>query len=226
MNSFAYQFNFDFVSANAEVLLEGLRITLRLSFSAMVLATLMGILCGIAMTSRDTVLRCGTTFLTDIIRSVPLLVLLLICYYTFPVLGIHTSAFWPTLIALSLDTGAFMGDVIRGAIQGIPKGSIMAAKTLGLSTFRIMQRIILPEVFRNVLPSVTLLYIGIIKLSSLASVVAVYELTHTGNWIIATTFKPLEVYLVVGGMYIAIIYPLTILSKRLESSIYFKRRTI
>jgi His/Glu/Gln/Arg/opine family amino acid ABC transporter permease subunit len=226
MNSFAYQFDFDFVSANAGVLLEGLRMTLRLSFSAMVFATFIGIVCGIAMTSKDITVRRGATLLVDIIRSIPLLVLILICYYTFPTLGVHTSAFWPTLLALSLDTGAFMGDVIRGAIQGIPKGSIMAARTLGLSSFRIMQRIVFPEVFRSVLPSVTLLYIGVIKLSSLASVVAVYELTHTGNWIIASTFKPLEVYLVVGSMYIAIIYPLILLSKRFETSAYFKRRAV
>lgn len=226
MGTLAYNFNFGFATSYVDVFLEGLRMTLRLSISAIFFGTIIAIVFGVAMSYGERIIRYGCIVVVDALRSIPLLILVLICYYALPVIGIYANPFWPALLALSLDTGAFMGDVIRGSINGIPKGSIMAGKVLGMSTALIIRRIILPDVLRETIPTVTMLYIGVIRMSSLASVITVYELTHTGNWIIASTFKPLEVYLLVGGMYLAIIFPLTLLSRTFERNDYFMRRTV
>ena len=226
MGIFAYNFSFGFITSYWDVLLKGFFVTLKLSLSTIIFATILAIIFGVLMSRKDKTIKYISIFAVDIIRSIPLLVLVLICYYAFPVFGIYVNPFWPALLALTLDTGAFLGDVIRGSIEGIPKGSIMAARVLGMDKWLILRRIVLPEVFRETLPTVTLMYIGVIRLSSLASVIALYELTHTGNWIIASTYKPLEVYIVVGLMYLAIVLPLTLLSRRFEKSSYFKRRSI
>lgn len=226
MGIFAYNFSFEFITSYWDVLLKGFFVTLKLSLYAIVLSTILAIILGVLMSRKDKFVKYLFIFIVDIIRSIPLLVLVLICYYALPIFGIFVDPFWPALLALTLDTGAFLGDVIRGSIEGIPKGAVMAAKVLGMDKWVILRRIVLPEVFRETIPTVTLMYIGIIRLSSLASVIAVYELTHTGNWIIASTFKPLEVYLIIGLMYLVIVLPLTLLSRKFEKSSYFKRRSI
>jgi polar amino acid transport system permease protein len=130
------------------------------------------------------------------------------------------------VVALTINNSAFIGDLVRGAIERVPKGAALAGHSLGMSRLVILRRIVLPEVFREILPSITLMYISIIKLTSLASVVAVYEVTHVGDWIISTTYKPLEIFIVVAGIYIVILLPMTLAARRLETSRYFKRRTI
>lgn len=221
-----YNFDFGFILPYFGTLLSGLFVTLELSLSMIVLSTILAIIFGVLMTNENKLVKYFVMLLVDIIRSMPLIVLILICYYAFPVFGIYVNPFWPALLALTLDAGAFLGDVIRGSIEGIPKGGMLAAKVLGMDTQTIMRRIILPEVIREVLPTVTLGYISMIKWTSLASGIAVYELTHVGNWIMSSTFKPLEIYLIVAVIYIAIILPLTRLSRKFEKSVYFKRRSI
>ena len=226
MGNFAYNFSFGFITSYWDVLLKGFFITLQLSLYAIILSTILAVILGALMSRENKFVKYLFIIIVDIIRSIPLLVLVLICYYALPVFGIFVNPFWPALLALVLDTGAFLGDVIRGSIEGIPKGAMMSARVLGMNKWLILRRIILPEVFKETMPTITLMYIGIIRLSSLASIIAVYELTHTGNWIIASTFKPLEVYLIVGLMYIIIVLPLTLLSRKFEKSNYFKRRSI
>lgn len=223
---FSYNFDFGFIVPYWGTLLSGLFVTLELAISMMFLSTSLATIFGVLMTNENKLVRNIVMLLVDIIRSMPLIVLILICYYAFPIFGIYVNPFWPALFALTLDAGAFLGDIIRGSIEGIPKGGVLAAKVLGMDRQTIIRRIILPEVIREVLPTVTLGYISMIKWTSLASGIAVYELTHVGNWIISSTFKPLEVYLTVATIYIAIILPLTRLSRKFEKSSYFKRRSI
>jgi polar amino acid transport system permease protein len=223
---FEYIFNFDFIASYSEALWNGFFITLKLSFYTIIFSTILSILLGILMSRKNKWLKYSSILIVDAIRSIPLLVLLLICYYVFPVLNLYTDPFWPALLALSIDTGVFLGDVLRGSIEGLPKGAIMSARVLGMNKLQIIRHIILPEVFRETLPTVTLMYIGVIRVSSLASIIAVYELTHVGDWIISTTYRPLEVYLLIGILYMSIILPLTLLSRRLEKIPYFKRRSI
>jgi len=227
MSISSYRWDFSFIWQYTDAIGKGLIVTLELSILTIVFATLIGTLLGILMSRKNSAIRYPTMLLVDIIRSIPVIVLILLVYYLFPVFGLNrVMAFWPAVTALIINNSAFLGDIIRGSIEGLPKGSIIAAKSLGMSKLTTLKRIILPEVYREIFPSVVFSYIDIIKITSLASIIAVNEVTHIGEWIISATFKPLEVYLVVTLMYIIVILPLTLISRRLEKSKYFKRRSV
>jgi len=224
--TFLYRFDFTVLFSYGEMLWRGFWVTIKLSISAMMAATVLAIIFGIATSRENKAIKSLSLLVMDVLRSIPILILLLICYYSLPILGIYVAPIVPAFIALSLDAGAFLGDVFRGSILGLPKGSLMAAKALGMSPGLTLRRIILPEMVRETLPTIILMYIGLIRTSSLASIIAVSELTHTGGWIISSTYKPLEVYGCVGLLYVLAIAPLMMISRWLEGRPFFKRRAI
>ena len=224
---FSYNLDFSFISLYWGIIFKGILVTLELSVLAIVFTTIFGTILGIIMSRQNKVLRYISILFVDIIRSIPILILILFVYYLFPVIGFkNVSAFWPVLVALILNHSSFFADIVRGSLQGLPKGLMLSAQSLGFSKKDALKRIVLPEVYRETFPSITLLYISIIKMTSLASVVAVYEITHVGEWMISYTYKPLEDFTLIAGIYLIIVLPLTLLSRRFEKSAYFKRRTI
>lgn len=221
-----YRWDFSFLPSYFQNLWSGVLVTLELSVLTIFFATLIGIAVGIAASRKNRILRFVTITLIDVIRSVPILVLILWVYYLFPFVGLHTDAFVPAVVALIINNCVFIGDLVRGGIEGVPRGAAIAGRALGMNRSIVLRRIVLPEVCREIFPALTLMYISIVKLTSLASVIAVYEVTHIGDWIISTTYKPLEVYTVIAGIYLVIIFPLTVGSRLLEKSRYFKRRSL
>jgi polar amino acid transport system permease protein len=162
----------------------------------------------------------------DALRSLPVLILILWVYYFVPILiGMPTmGAFWLALIALTLNLAAFIADVVRASLEAFPKGMKDAAYACGLSPFATLRYIVIPGVIREILPTLALLYISILKLSSLASVISVNELLHTADRIVANTFQVIEVYTVVAIIYLIVVMPLSALARLMEQSKYFKRR--
>ena len=135
-----------------------------------------------------------------------------------PLFGIHISAFFTALIGLSLNLGAFSAEIFRVGIISIPKGQRESSIALGLSKYQTMKDIILPQAKRVIIPPLTGRYIETIKLTSLASVIAVDELLHSGQNLISVSYRPLEVYTIIALLYLAIIVPLTLILKKLEKS--------
>lgn len=222
-----YSWDFSFLPSYWNVILKGVGVTLELSILSIILTTILGTILGIVLSRPNKSVRYTAILLIDTVRSIPLLVLILFVYYLFPALGFkNVHAFWPALVAIVLNHSAFFADIMRGSLEGIPKGLMLSARSLGFSKQDALRRILLPEVYRETFPAITLLYISIIKMTSLASVIAVYEITHVGDWIISYTYKPLEVYALVAVLYLIIVLPLTLLSRKIEKSSYFKRRTI
>jgi len=179
----------------------------------------------------------------DVIRAIPLLLLILIAYYGMPIVAqipfvgwifsifgydspIEISAFQTSVIALSINLSAFLADLVRGAVAGIPQGLIFAGRSLAMSRWLVWRRIVLPEVIREIIPSVTLLYITIFKMSTICSVVAVQEVLHASETLIQKTYKPLEFYFAVCVIFVIIIVPLSMLARRLESTNLFRRRSV
>jgi len=223
-----YDWQWSIVWEYRYALLQGAELTFIVSFISICFGTIIGILWGIALSSKDTicVLPQKIAFLTaDIIRALPpLILLLLINYYAPPAIGLH-SKFWLSVIALSLNLSAFIADVLRGSIAGIQRPLIDAGLAVGMSNSQITRRIVLPEAIRGVIPTFTLLYIDILKMSSLASVIALQELTHIGSQISGKEFKYLEIIVAVALIYIIIVLPLTWFQRWLESSRSFRRRS-
>lgn len=156
--------------------------------------------------------------LVDIVRALPPLVLLLFLYFllTQQVIGTTFSAYSVAVIAFSLNLAAFTCDVVRAAIDNVPKGAIDAGRALALSPRQLARYIVLPHVAREILPAMTVLYIGILKMSSLASVINVREVVYAAQTVIADISRSLEAWIVVGCIYIALVLPATFGARRIE----------
>jgi polar amino acid transport system permease protein len=130
--------------------------------------------------------------------------------------GISLTPIWSGVLALSLNAGAFLAETFRSGLESISSGQRDAASVLGLSRRQTFVRIILPQAFRRVLPATANVFIGLIKDSSLLSVIAVPELTYQIQSQVQTTFRPLELYTVLAVTYFLLTYPLSLMSTWLE----------
>ncbi len=217
-------FDFNVVWNNADILLSGLLITLELSVLIIPIGTVIGILVALGKTSENHFARKIASIYSDFFRAMPFLVMLIWVYYALPIVtGIDIGAFETAVIVLSLHLSAYVGELIKSGIEAIPKGQVEAAKLLGLSRFQIMRKIVLPQVFRQLLSPLTGLYIEQMKNTTLASVITVNELLHSGQILISQTYRPLEIYTIIAVMFIAILLPLVFFSKKFELSAFVRK---
>jgi polar amino acid transport system permease protein len=165
--------------------------------------------------------------LNDIVRAVPLLVLILFFYY-FPysdVIGIAApSPFIVAMIGMTVAQAVFTADVVRSAILNVSKPSLLAAASLGLSRVDTARFIVLPDVLRQILPAMVAFYLLNIKLSSLASVIGCEDIVFVARIATSQTYRTLEAWLIVSAIYVAIILPLALLSRKIEGAKWLKRR--
>ena len=224
----AYDWDFDVLWQYRKAFLTGMTLTIFLSLTAIVLGTVIGIFWGLLLSTRHRALletRAFAFVLNDIVRALPLLVfLLLLNYYTPTFFGIHTT-FGISLLALSVNLGAFIADVFRGAVAGVQRPLRDAGFAVGMTETQVMRRIVVPEAIRSIVPTLGLLYIDIFKMSSLASVIAFPEMTHVAGRVSSAEFRPLEVFALIAVAYIAIVVPLSHVQRRLEKSRWFIRRS-
>ncbi|MCK4319912.1 amino acid ABC transporter permease [Candidatus Micrarchaeota archaeon] len=216
----SYTWNFGEIWKYKEVFLEGSVITMELTVLICFFGTLLGL--GIALLERtnNRWIRIPLRLYIDVTRAVPVLVLLIWLYYCIPIFtGLGLDSFATALIALSINMSPFASEIIRSAIESIPKGQYESGQVLGFTKLQTMFRIILPQAVKQMIPNMVSLYITMLKFTSLASVIAVNELLHVGNTLISNTYRPLEVYTTVALVYIALVIPLTYLSKRLERGV-------
>ncbi len=154
----------------------------------------------------------------DVLRALPPLVLILFMYYllTAQVVGVTVSAFWVCTIALSLNLAAFTAELVRSAIVNVPAAAVDAGRALGMSERQLARHITFPHVVREILPAMSVLYIGMLKLTSLASVINVREIVYTGQTVIADVSRSLESWAVVAGIYIVLVLPATHAARAIE----------
>ncbi len=196
----------------------GLLVTLALAAVSIVAGTLAGFIVGFFLRTRLIFIRFILLASVDIVRSIPVLILLLATNYFLPsMLGAEDlKPFTIASVALSLNLAAFTADIIRGAIIHVEGAEIEAARSIGLSEWAILWRFTIPRVIRVSMPALSLLFIATAKNTALASVISVFDLTHTANLIATVKMKTLEVYAVVTGIYILLILPFSIFARRLE----------
>ncbi|WP_280999069.1 amino acid ABC transporter permease [Marinitoga aeolica] len=197
--------------------LEGFYMTLKISVFSIFFAMIIGIIFGVMKTSKYEILKEFANTYTTIFRNIPLLVIILIVYYGIGSM-IEISAMIGAIVSLSLFEGAYVSEIIRGGIEAVPKGQVEAAKTIGLNTFYLYIDILLPQAFRTTLPALTGQFISLVKDSSLASVIALQELTMVGRQIATSSFASFESYITVAVFYFTITALLQLLGK------YFERR--
>ena len=185
-----------------------------------VLSTLLGFACAIAgcamRLARTRALRVlGATYVS-VIRGTPALIQLFLLYFGGPQVGIQLDAFEAAVIALGVNIGAYMTETIRGAIISVDKGQTEAARTLGLGRFESFRSVVLPQALRLMVRPLGVNVIAQIKTTAIVAAIAVVELTYTAQRYIGSTYKPFELFLLAGAMYMVLIYGVSLFIRWLD----------
>jgi len=220
-----YDWDFSVLTPYLPALARGTWVTIELSVISSLLGTLLGVVLGIVYRLKplDRVLLP----INDILRAIPLLVLIFFIYY-FPytdIFGIPApSAFVCAVTALTVAMAVYTADIVRAAVDGVSQGSIMGARSLGLQEKEIWRYIVLPDIFRQIIPSLMAFFIGNVRLSSLASVIGCEDVVFVARQAISQRFRSLEAWTIVALIYIVLVLPLSWAARRLENSKWLKRR--
>ncbi|MGH4052975.1 MAG: amino acid ABC transporter permease [Clostridium sp.] len=184
------------------VLLEGSLMTIELTVLSVVFGTVIGIVTALLKLSKNKFMAGVAGFYTWIFRGTPMLLQLFVFYYGLPYVGVNLSPFQAALIGLSLNSGAYMAEIIRGGILSVDKGQFEACRSLGFTYFDTMKRVVLPQTFKIIIPSVGNEFITMLKDTSLVSVIAMEEVMRKAQLLYASTFRPLEVFFITACLYL------------------------
>jgi His/Glu/Gln/Arg/opine family amino acid ABC transporter permease subunit len=198
-------------------LLVGLWATIRICLLAMIVGSALGVVAGLALLGRHRIPRLMAAAYVDIIRGTPLLIQVLLIYFVLPAVGIRLSEFWSGVAALSINAGGFIAVSVRAAIGAIDLGQAEAAKSIGMTRGETLRIVLLPQAARAFVPPLTNELISLVKNSAILSVISVYELTRSGQQIIATHFAPVEIYLMLAVFYYVLIAAIAAGSRALEA---------
>ncbi len=218
-----YHFNFSYIWRHFDRLWDGLILSLELAFISILIGMIIGLALALLHTDMGWKARTCVGVYVEGIRNVPLLLLVYLVYYGLPsVGGIKYSAQTSFILTLSLYSGAYLVEVFRAGFAAVPKGLIDAGKAIGLTPWQRLIHIRIPTMFRIVMPSLSNAFISLFKDTSIASVIAVPELTYGAQWINFNTFRIIEVYAVITPMYLVTGYVILIALRQAENHFSIK----
>ena len=180
------------------------------------LSWVLGLLAALAKLSRYRVLRWTAGFYIWIIRGTPILIQIFIFYFGLPQLGVRLSPFMAGVLALGVNSGAYVAEIVRGGLLAIPKGQRESAYAIGMTPLTAMIRIILPQVVRIIIPPLTNEAATTLKNTSLLSTITLVELTLEAQLVIATTYRPFDFYIIAAILYLILTTILTQIAAWLE----------
>ena len=191
---------------NLKFLMSGYYFTLLLSFTSIFISIAVGLLVALPGLSKNPWLRNLNRVYVEIVRSVPILVLILWVYYGLPPMtGLEINVFWAGVIALALSDSAFQAEIFRAGIQSIDRGQYEASHSISLNYKDTMRFVILPQAIRRILPALGNQLVYMLKMSSLVSVIGMQELTRKANELVVTEYRPLEIYTILVLEYLVLI---------------------
>ena len=196
--------------------LRGVWMTAVMAVSSLLLALPLGLALALARVRGHRIVAVPAAGYVELMRGTPLLVQILFVYFVLPTVGVSIPAYASGILALTLNAAAYISEVFRAGIQSIDAGQMEAARTLGMSYWQAMRRIILPQTFRRVVPPLTNEGIALLKDSSLVSVIGLTELARTGQELASRYAAPLTIWPLVALLYLALTFPLTWVAERLE----------
>jgi len=219
-----YVWDFAILGKYSHLFALGLGWTVVYTILSVILGTLLGLLVGILRLRRWVGIDWILLAYIELFRCTPLLVQIIWFYYAFPVvLGVNIPAHVAALSVLSLYGGAFYAEIVRGSIESVHLGQWDAARALGLKPWRVLRLVILPQALKPMLAPYVNQSITQLKNTSLVSVIAVPDLVYNATLINAETYRPLEVYTVVALIYFAILFPATLVARRLERGMSYDK---
>jgi len=197
-------------------LLRGVRFTIELLIASALLGFVMAMIGGLGRISRNMAVRMLAGIYVEVFRGTSLIVQLFWAYFALPLLGINLTGFTAATLAMGLNVGAYGSEVVRGAILAVPKSQIEAAIALNMTTAQRIFRVVIPQAWVRILPPFGNLTIELLKSTSLASLIAIPEMTYEGTSLQVSVGRTSEIYFLLLILYFVLAYPLTLGIRGLE----------
>ena len=208
---------------NLKFLISGISITIYISVISIILAMFIGLIVALPSLSNNKFLSYFNIAYVEIVRAIPLLVLILWIYYGLPIMtGISFSPFVSGIIALTISESAFQAEIFRAGINSINKGQYEVANSLGMNFWKKMRLVILPQAIKVVLPALGNQFVYVLKMSSLVSIIGIADLTRKANELVVSTYRPLEIYTFLILEYLILILIVSYFVRKLESRLKYK----
>lgn len=201
--------DFSFLPKYSSFFINGAKFTLVLAFFTVLLGTLLGLFLSLMKLSNNKIINFIATAYIEFIRGTPVLVQLYIIYYGLPSLGIEFPDMIAGIITLSINSSAYVAEIIRAGINAVDKGQMEAARSLGMPGSMAMRHIIIPQAFKNILPALGNEFIVVIKESSIVSVIGIHELMYNADTVRGNLFKPFEPLIVAAIVYFIMTFTLS-----------------
>ncbi len=215
-----YVFHFQSIWNNTGLFLSGILVTLQLAVLAMLFGTALGILGAVARNSHRRIARGFSAAAVEAIRNTPLLVQLYLWYFGLGVFGIDVPPYWSVVIALGVNNGGYLTEIIRAGIEAIKSQQIKAGVSLGMSGFQVFRYIIIMPALGIVFPAVGNQFVISILMSALAMIIGVKDLTYQAVYLQAHTFRSIETYIVVIVLYIILSKAIVLFSEFLDRKLF------
>jgi polar amino acid transport system permease protein len=215
-----YVFHFQSIWNNTGLFLSGTLVTLQLAVLAMFFGTVLGILGAVARNSHWRIARGFSAAAVEAIRNTPLLVQLYLWYFGLGVFGVDVPPYWSVVIALGVNNGGYLTEIIRAGIEAIKSQQIKAGVSLGMSGFQVFRYIIIMPALGIVFPAVSNQFVISILMSALAMIIGVKDLTYQAVYLQAHTFRSIETYIVVIVLYIILSKAIVLFSEFLDRRLF------
>ena len=202
---------------NLKFLVSGMGVTIYISIISIIISMILGFIVAIPSLAKNKFLTYINIGYVEIVRAIPLLVLILWIYYGLPIMtGLSFSPFVSGIIALAISESAFQAEIFRAGINSIKKSQWEAGSSLGLTFYKRLRLVILPQAIKNILPALGNQFVYVLKMSSLVSIIGIADLTRKANELVVSTYRPLEIYTFLILEYLVLILIVSFFVRKLE----------
>jgi putative glutamine transport system permease protein len=206
---------------NLRFLLDGLWVTIQVSVVSIIFSMILGGIAGTVRYSNFPILSKVVGIIVDIIRNLPLLLIIFFTYFALPQIGIKLNIFWAAVAALTIFESAMLSEIFRAGLNAVPSGQTEAGMSSGLTYVQTLTMIVMPQAFKSMLPAILSQLISLIKDTSLAVIISLPELTHNAKIIYGqNTNYVIPMFIAMTAMYFVVCYLLSVVSNLLETSKY------
>lgn len=206
---------------NLRFLLDGLWVTIQVSVVSIIFSMILGGIAGTVRYSNIPILSKVVGIIVDIIRNLPLLLIIFFTYFALPQIGIKLNIFWAAVAALTIFESAMLSEIFRAGLNAVPSGQTEAGMSSGLTYVQTLTMIVMPQAFKSMLPAILSQLISLIKDTSLAVIISLPELTHNAKIIYGqNTNYVIPMFIAMTAMYFLVCYLLSVVSNLLETSKY------
>ena len=201
--------DFSFLSEYKLFFIDGLKYTIMLAFFTVIIGSIFGLLLSLMRLSKNRLLKFIGSAYVEFIRGTPLILQLYIIFYGLPFLGVVLPGFSAGIIALSMNSAAYISEIVRAGIQSVDKGQLEAARSIGMKKPMAMRYIIIPQAIKTILPALGNEFITVIKESSIVSVIGIHDLMYNADTVRGNTFRVFEPLIIAALMYFTLTFGLS-----------------